>query len=82
MDVCLHTVAAVCWLAGLTVLPESPRWLVAKDREPEALVLLAKSEGPAKSEAALREIKQSIAEETGGLAELFQPGMRTALLPH
>lgn len=73
-------VAVVCWLAGLTVLPESPRWLVAKGREQEALGLLAKSEGPAQSEAALSEIKQSIAEEPGGLAELFQPGMRKALL--
>ncbi len=70
----------VCWLAGLTVLPESPRWLAAKGREPEALALLAKSEGPAQAEAALSEIKESLAEETGGLAELFQPGLRIALL--
>ena len=70
----------VCWLAGLTVLPESPRWLAARSREPEALALLVRSEGPAQSDAALREIQQSIAEETGGLAELFQPGMRIALL--
>ena len=71
---------AVCWIAGLAFLPESPRWLVAKDRESEALELLAKSEGPANSDAALREIKESIAEETGGMSELFQPGLRVALL--
>src|SRR5262245_44304213 len=71
---------AACWIAGLTFLPESPRWLVARSREREALALLARSEGPAQSEAALREIQESIAEETGGLAELFQPGMRIALL--
>jgi len=70
----------VCWLVGLTVLPETPRWLVAKGREREALALLFKSEGPVQSEAALGEIKQSIAEETGRLAEIFQPGMRIALL--
>lgn len=73
-------VPVVFWLAGLTALPESPRWLVAKGREPEALKLLAKSEGSAQSEAALKEIKASIAEETGGISELFQPGMRIALL--
>ena len=71
---------AVCWLGWLAVLPESPRWLAARGREQEALALLAKSEGAAQSEAALREIKESIAEESGGLAELFQPGLRTALL--
>src|SRR6266545_290053 len=70
----------LCWIAGLTFLPESPRWLVAKGREVEALGLLTKSEGPAQSAAALSEIKESIAEETGGLAELFQPGMRMAVL--
>jgi hypothetical protein len=70
----------VCWIVGLTFLPESPRWLVAKGREVEAQGLLAKSEGSAQSGAALSEIKESIAEETGGLAELFQPGMRLALV--
>jgi sugar porter (SP) family MFS transporter len=73
-------VPVVFWLAGLTVLPESPRWLAARGRDDEALALLVKSEGTTQSQAALREIKDSIAEETGGLAELFQPGMRIALL--
>ncbi|MSU35975.1 MAG: MFS transporter [Pedosphaera sp.] len=73
-------VPVVFWLLGLTLLPESPRWLVAEGREPEALRLLAKSEGSAQSGAAMNEIKTSIAEETGGLTELFQPGLRSALL--
>lgn len=73
-------VPVVFWLIGLTALPESPRWLAAKGRDAEALKLLAKSEGSTQSEVALNEIKASIAEETGGISELFQPGMRIALL--
>src|SRR5262249_22237977 len=70
----------VCWLAGLTVLPESPRWLAARGREPDALALLVRSEGHAQSNAALREIQESIAEETGGVGGLFQPRLRIAVL--
>ena len=71
---------AAVWLAVLIALPESPRWLVAKGRNAEALQLLNRSEGPTESRLAMAEIQQSLAEETGGWAELFQPGTRTALL--
>ena len=70
---------ALMWLVVLMALPESPRWLVEKGRETEALALLTKSEGPVHSRMALAEIEHSLAEETGGWAELFQSGTRTAL---
>jgi sugar porter (SP) family MFS transporter len=68
------------WLVGLVSLPESPRWLMAKERPDEALDLLMKTEGPAEAPVALREIQESIGEETGTFGELFQPGIRKALL--
>jgi sugar porter (SP) family MFS transporter len=73
-------VPCVIWLGLLFTLPESPRWLVEKGREAEALNLLTKSEGPAQANVALGEIKDSMNEEVGKWSELFQPGIRTALL--
>ncbi|MGI8964933.1 MAG: MFS transporter, partial [Limisphaerales bacterium] len=73
-------VPVICWLATLTILPESPRWLVAKQREDDALRLLKLSEGDEQAQKSLVEIKESLTEESGGWAEVFQPGMRMALL--
>jgi sugar porter (SP) family MFS transporter len=73
-------VPALVWLVALGFLPESPRWLLDKGREREALDLLVRSEGPGPSDIALKEIRESLAEEPGGWAELFQPGIRVALL--
>ncbi|MFO1501727.1 MAG: sugar porter family MFS transporter [Verrucomicrobiota bacterium] len=73
-------VPALGWLAALTILPESPRWLVVKRREEEALRFLAHTQGASEAQRALAEIKDSIAEESGGWSEVFQPGMRLALL--
>jgi len=73
-------IPAAFWLLGLTILPESPRWLAAKGRDAEARAFLERSEGPGGAEKAMAEIRQSISEETGGIWELFQPGIRLALL--
>jgi sugar porter (SP) family MFS transporter len=73
-------VPVACWLVGLAVLPESPRWLVAKQRQTEALELLTQTEGPIAATAALSEIEQSIALESGTFGELLQPGVRVALV--
>ena len=73
-------VPVLLWLIGLASLPESPRWLAAKGRSDEAIELLSKTEGPEEAPVALREINQSIAEESGNFNELFQPGVRRALL--
>jgi sugar porter (SP) family MFS transporter len=69
-----------CWLVGLAFLPESPRWLVARHRQPEALALLGQTEGPTAAAAALSEIEESIAQESGTFGELLQPGVRMALV--
>jgi sugar porter (SP) family MFS transporter len=66
-------------LLGLFLVPESPRWLAGVGRREEALSVLAKVNGRAAAERELREICDELGEETGGLRELFQPGIRRAV---
>jgi sugar porter (SP) family MFS transporter len=61
-------------------MPESPRWLIEKNREDEALAIMTKVAGAdfAKSEAA--NIKVALAEEKGTLRELFSAKLRKPLI--
>jgi MFS transporter, SP family, arabinose:H+ symporter len=67
-------------LVGLVLVPESPRWLVENNRLGEASAVLSRINGRAQAQQDMRDIAASLAEETGGYRELFQPGMRMALL--
>ena len=72
-------IPAAAFLAGLFFVPESPRWLVEKGRSAEALAVLARVNGRSAGLQEVREIEETVAAETGTLAELFQPGLRRAL---
>jgi SP family arabinose:H+ symporter-like MFS transporter len=72
-------VPSIAFLIGLFFVPESPRWLVEMNRSPEALAILSKINGPTIATHELNEIEQTVAQESGSLAELFQPGLRRAL---
>lgn len=65
---------------GLFIIPESPRWLVKKNRKDEALKVLTKINGSTAAEAELNEIESSIHAESGKFSELFQKGIRMALI--
>ena len=56
---------------GMFKLPESPRWLVLKQRNNEALQVLRKIMPPENAEEALDNIKESVQRPQGGLKELF-----------
>ncbi len=73
-------VVVVLFAAFLFLLPHSPRWLARKGRFDEARQVLARVHDPASAEAELAEIRQSLVEEVGGWKELFQPGLRYAVL--
>jgi sugar porter (SP) family MFS transporter len=72
--------AILALMAGLFVVPESPRWLAAKGRNDEALDILGRINGPAEAARELGEIRAELSEETGTFAELLQPGIRTAVV--
>ncbi len=71
---------ALLFFILLLFTPESPRWLVAKKREDEAMVTMVKIGGEEQAELQLKEIREMIKEETGGFKELFSPFLRRPFL--
>ena len=64
----------------LFFVPESPRWLTKKNRSGEAFNILEKVNGEEKAKEVLQEIKDALTHETGTIKELFQPGLRKAMI--
>ncbi len=73
-------VPIVILLIGLTLVPESPRWFAQKNRNDAALGVLTRIGGPRYAAQEMERIARSLKEKTASFAELFRPGMRTALL--
>ena len=64
----------------LIPIPASPRWLAQRQRFDEAKAVLMRVVGADEALRELSEIVSSMNEETGSLRELFQPGLRAALI--
>jgi SP family arabinose:H+ symporter-like MFS transporter len=69
---------AVFWI-GLLFIPESPRWLLQKNRERDALSILSRIGGAATAPAEIATIRESLIQTTCKLTDLLQPGIRMAL---
>jgi sugar porter (SP) family MFS transporter len=72
-------VPSVAFFVALLFVPESPRFLVEKGREGEALAVLERVGGAEQARLELREIRDTIAEESGTLRELFEKRLRRPL---
>lgn len=71
---------ALLFLLLLFLVPETPRWLITKERHEEALKIMVKIDGREYAELQMAEIKKMVKAEAGGIRELLQPFLRTPLL--
>jgi len=79
----VETLPAILYFFALLIVPESPRWLVMRGREDEALAVLEKVSGPEQAKADLQEVHNSLATEAEqegvSLVALFHPSMKLVL---
>ena len=74
-------IPAFLFFLALFFVPESPRWLVQKDRVHEAAELLSKISGKEEAEKEMKAIKESLAvEKAGSYGDLWQPKMKRLML--
>ena len=80
----LEALPALVYFFSLFRVPESPRWLIMRGREQEALATMALASSPEEAGAQLQTVKASIASEAGRektpWSELFMPALRRVLL--
>ena len=79
----LETLPAILYFFGLFLVPESPRWLIMKGREDEALDTMIKASGEEQARQDIQEVQDSIATsgdaEQASVWELFKPAMRLVI---
>ncbi|MGI8909469.1 MAG: sugar porter family MFS transporter [Rubrobacteraceae bacterium] len=76
----LAVIPSIVLLIGMYFMPETPRWLVSRDRDDEARDVLRRTRDDEAAERQIREIKEVESEEEGGLSELRASWVRPALI--
>jgi len=71
---------ALLFLILSLVIPESPRWLLKRERTDQARAVLERLHGPAIAAAELAEIREAISHEQASVFELFRHGTRGVVL--
>ena len=80
----VEALPAVVYFFALLAVPESPRWLVMRRRDGEALAIMERVSGRAAAEAALADVRKTLDAEAdqrpARLGELFRPALKRALV--
>ena len=71
---------SLLFLVLLFIVPESPRWLIKRNRADEAMGTLEKLNGKAGAVNVVKEVKETLGHEEGTIWELFKPGLRRAMI--
>lgn len=69
-------IPATIFFIALFFVPESPRWLVENNQSTAAFRILTRVNGSTEAARELKQIEEAVAEETGSMLELLQPGLR------
>ena len=75
-----EAIPAFVFMVLLFIIPESPRWLIQKNRIGDAIEVLTKVNGRQKTLETVDEIKQVIQTEDVSIFQLLKPGLRVALI--
>lgn len=81
----VEALPALLYLLFLRIVPESPRWLVMQNRQPEATKILNRVQGSSGAQKELANIQNSLRQKTqqvsrtDAVKELFGPSMRLVL---
>ena len=73
-------IPAIVFLALMPLMPESPRWLIKRGRNDDALRVLRRLHDESAALAEAREIRAAVSQEQGKIRELFRPGVRNVML--
>lgn len=75
----VEVIPAILFFILLFFIPQSPRWLTAKGFPEKAKEILARVTNETVAASEVADIQATLAQETGSIRQLFQPGLRRAL---
>ena len=76
----LAAIPSAILLIGMLFMPETPRWLVSKDRDEEARRVLMRTRSGDEAEKEIRDIRRVESQEQGGIGDLGAAWVRPALV--